>query len=109
MYLTSTTETSKPFPQPTSVSLRSTWKTPSQASPNVKLILNLGGLYGIDNLSNSTTALLQELIDADFKVEFKEESNGEYNVIIQDKEGTINEEVIAEGLGECTAEIPAWQ
>lgn len=70
---------------------------------------NLGGLYGVENCNIDATKLLQELIDSDFKVEFKEESTEDYNVILHDKEGTINEEIIANGFGECGAEIAAWQ
>jgi len=67
------------------------------------------GLYGVDNLSAEATKYLTDLLDCEFKVEFKEECSGEYNVILHDKDGTINEDVLAHGLGQCTAEIPAWQ
>jgi hypothetical protein len=48
------------------------------------------------------------LIDYEFKVEFKEECSQEFNVIVLDKDGSINEDIIALGLGQCTADIPAW-
>lgn len=60
-------------------------------------------------MSSTATSLLQELVDGDFKVEFKEESSDDYTVIIHDKDGTINEEALLEGYGECTADIAAWQ
>ena len=45
---------------------------------------------------------MKEYIDIEFKVEFKEEHNGEYRVILNDKGECLNEIVLDEGWGEHT-------
>lgn len=49
------------------------------------------------------------MLEGEFKVEFKEECSGEYNVILNDKDGVINEDIIAHGLGHCTTDLAGWQ
>lgn len=57
-------------------------------------------MYGVDNPNAEATALIKDYLDTDFKIEFKEEYNGEYRVILNDKDECLNEIVLEEGWGE---------
>ena len=46
--------------------------------------------------------MLKDLVEVEVKAEFKEECNGEYNVILEDKSENINEIILDEGFGECS-------